>query len=66
MRREIGQAFDGGADGHEFQQIAHVVDVGFDADDIIRTDGGGFLADQADGVLAGIIDQAGQLVDFAT
>src|SRR5205823_2910805 len=57
--------FDGGADGHELEQVVVLVDVGLDADDVVGADGGGFVADQADGVLAGVVDQCGERLDLA-
>ena len=41
------------------------MDVRFDADHVVGADRGGFVADQADGVLAGVVDQRRQLVDLA-
>ena len=59
------EALHGGADGHELDQAAHFVNVGFDADHVVGADGRGFVGDQADGVLAGVVNQRGQIVNLA-
>lgn len=46
----VGHAFDRGANGHELQEVAHLVDVGLDTHDIVGTNRVGFGSDQAKGV----------------
>src|SRR5438034_8021267 len=38
-RRDVGETFDGGADGHELEEVVVLVEVGFDADDVVGADG---------------------------
>ena len=59
-RRDAGAALDRGADRHELDQAAELVDVGLDADHVVGADRIGLVADQADGVLAGVVDERGR------
>ena len=53
------------ADGHELDQVAQLVDVRLDAHHVVGADRLGLVADQADGVFAGVVDQRGQVADLA-
>ena len=62
---QAGKPLDGRADRHEFEQPAQLVDVRFDADHVVGPDRGRLVADEADRVLAGVINQRRQLVDLS-
>ena len=66
LRRQARHAFDGGADGHDFDEAAaDLVDEDFDADHGIGADGLRLGMDVPQAVGAGFINQLRQRVDFA-
>src|SRR5882672_4019632 len=63
---DAGKFFDGGADGHEFNEAAAKFgDVGFDADYVFGFQQVGFVFETSDGDFARIVNQRGEFGDFA-
>ena len=63
--RKARHALHGRADGHELDQRAEIVNVGPDAHHVVGADRLGLVADQSDGVFAGVVDQRREIADFA-
>src|SRR6267154_3313175 len=58
--------FDGGTDGHEFDEsAADFGDIGFDADDVFGLQQVRFVFEAGDGDFARVVNQSGEFGDFA-